>query len=113
MFIFALILAFLAPFFWRVFWKSFDEFDEMENRLLAGMPEIVGNILGGLIWAAVIALGLYKLAEFPIEAAASTAIVITVVLLRLPMGTFESRIIGRIIASVYGGVMALKARTIR
>jgi hypothetical protein len=113
MFIFAIILAFLAPFFWRVFWKSYDEFDDLENRLLAGMPEVVGHIIGALVFAAIIALGLYNLAEFTIEAAAGTAITVAAVLLRLNLGTFESRIIGRIVASVYGGVMALKARTIR
>ncbi|QRM34991.1 hypothetical protein [Microvirga sp. VF16] len=113
MFIFAIILAFLAPFFWRVFWKSYDEFDELEDRLLAGLPEVVGHVIGALVFAAILALGLYKLAEFSIEASAGTAITAAAVLLRINLGTFESRIIGRIVASVHGGVMALKARSIR
>ncbi|WP_114944339.1 hypothetical protein [Microvirga calopogonii] len=113
MFLFALLLAFLAPFFWRVFWKSFDEIEETEDRLLAAMPKIVGDILGGLVWAGAIALGLYKLAGVPIETAAVVAIIIPAVILRSPMNTFENRLITKVIATVYGGVMALKARTIR
>jgi hypothetical protein len=113
MFLFALLLAFLAPFFWRVFWKSFDEIENAEDRLLAAMPKIVGDILVGFVLAGVIALGLYKLAKVPIETAAVVAVIIPAVMLRSPMDTFENRIITKIIGTVYGGLLALKARTIR
>jgi ABC-type bacteriocin/lantibiotic exporter with double-glycine peptidase domain len=112
MFLFALLLAFLAPFFWRVFWKSFDEIENAEDRLLATMPKIVGDILVGLVLAGVIALGLYKLAEVPIEIAAVVAVIIPAVMLRSPMDTFENRIITKICGRVSGGLRPLTPPTI-
>jgi len=57
--------------------------------------------------------GLYHFAELPIEAASSVAIPVTAVLLRLPLETFDARIVGRLIGWVYGSVISLKARMIR
>lgn len=113
MFVLSLIAAFLAPFFWRVFWNSFDEIGELEDRALRGLPKVVDEILATLFLTSILALVLYNYVNLSIETTVGLATAVGAVFLRLDKGTFDSRLITRAISLLYWGAIALKAKCIR
>ena len=113
MFALSLVVAFLAPFFSRVFWKSFDEITDLEDRALQSLPKIVNDFIATLGSSGIIALVLQNYAELSIEVTAGVAIAAGAVFLRLPRDTFDSRLIGQIIRWSYSGAVLLKAKLIR
>jgi tRNA A37 threonylcarbamoyladenosine synthetase subunit TsaC/SUA5/YrdC len=112
MFALSILFAFLAPFISRVFWKSFDEVSAAELRLTSMLPEIYQNIIGGMFWAGPLAFVLYQVAELPIELAAGVAIGLITLGLRLPLQTFEIRLLAQVVFWFYRGAVSLKARYI-
>lgn len=112
MFALSILFAFLAPFISRVFWKSFDEVSAAELWLQDQLPAAYGNIMSALIWVGPLAFVLYQVAELPIELAASFAIGLITLGLRLPLQTFEVRLLARVIFWFYRSAVSLKARYI-
>lgn len=108
-----LILAFLAPIFWRVFWKSFDEIGDLENRAWRSLPTVVDEVLVGLFVTSILAVFLYNYVELSIETTIGVAITSGAVFMRLGKGTFDSRLIGWVIGWCYWGAVSLKAKYIR
>ena len=109
----SLLIAFFTPFISRVFWKSFDQVSDAELRLMDLLPETAQMIVSGLIWAGAIAFGLYTIADLPIDLASGIAIAVTSVLLRLPMNTFDSRLVARLFVWFYSRAVSLKTRYTR
>ncbi|MBD2745829.1 hypothetical protein IC232_03870 [Microvirga sp. BT688] len=110
---FTLIAAFFAPIFWRVFWKSFDEIGDLEDRALRNLPRVVDEVLATLFLSGILALVLYNYVELSIETTVAISITAGAVFMRLDKGTFDSRLIGRIIGWCYWGAVSLKAKYIR
>lgn len=113
MFALSLVFAFFAPFFSRVFWKSFDEISNLEDRALRNLPEVVNEVLATLTLTGILALLLYNYVEFSVEATAGTAISVGAVFLRLGHNTFDCRLISRMIRWLQWSAASLKAKYIR